>query len=175
MKKFLVSFLLLFAINCSSVKDQIKDAGKKETILNITYDKTSKSAQEVVFEQDDDKQILKITNVKKNKSWNISYRDFKILTLGYKNWRVVENEKPEISKITEDDKWVNFTFNYYKTIKATDGTSARVSILSGTVSINKKVIRTNEEVSSAKTMKWVAIGTGAYSVIITVILFAIIL
>jgi hypothetical protein len=150
--KIVCSLLLLFLINCSSFKDQIKEPFQKnDTVMSITYD-NSLAQSEIMFDQDDETGILTIKN--KDKTWKITYRDFKIMTLGYKNWRVVENNIPEISKITEDSKWVNFTFNYYKNVKSNDGTNAKVSILSGTVSISKKVIRTNEEEASNKTKKW---------------------
>lgn len=172
MKKYLL--LLLFAVNCSSFKDNIKDelSINKGQIMNITYD-NSQALSEITFSQDDEKETIALKN--KDKTWKITYKDFKILTLGYKNWRVVENEKPEISKITEDSNWVNFTFNYYKTMQAENNTKVKVSILSGTVSINKKVVRTNEEENAKKNMKWWIVGLGSYSTVITIVLFAVIL
>ena len=171
--KIVYSLLLLFLIKCSSLKEQVKEPFQKnDTVMSITYD-NSLSQAEIVFDQDDEQGILTIKN--KNKTWKLTYRDFKIMTLGYKNWRVVEDVKPEISKITENDKWINFTFNYYKTVKSADGTNVRTSILSGTVSISKKVIRTNEEETALKNKKWWIVGLSTYSVLITTVLFIIIL
>lgn len=176
MKRWIVCSFLLFAINCSSlsVKEKIIDLPKNsdEQVMSISYDNTFSTA-ELNFNQDDEQQTITIKN--KDKTWKLTYRDFKIFAIGYKNWRVVENEKPEISKITKSGKWVNFTFNYYKNVKSKDGTNVKVSILSGVLSINKKIIRTADEENTKKNMKWWITGLAGYSTVATIILFAIIL
>jgi hypothetical protein len=173
MKTICAMFVLLFAVHCASVQEKTKDIlNADDQIIDIKYDNSS-SKSAINFTQNDETQILTLKN--KSKTWKITYKDFKIMTLGYKNWRVVENVKPEISKITEDSNWLNFTFNYYKTIEASDGTTAKISILSGTVSLNKKVVRTNEEEANKKNMKWWIVGLSSYSVLITTVLLIIVL
>jgi hypothetical protein len=100
----------------------------------------------------------------------MTWKDFKILTIGYKNWRSVENIKPEITTIKENGEWISFTFNYYKEI-SNNGQTVKASMLSGVVSIHKKYIRTTKDENS----KYWIFGLGAYSVIITTILFIVIL
>jgi len=174
MKSLCAIMAIVWMANCTSFQDKTQDiiVSKDDPILDIKYD-NSDSQSSINFEQDDDKKTITLKN--KNKTWKITYKDFKILTLGYKNWRVVEDVRPEISKITEDSNWINFTFNYYKTIESADGTSARISILSGTVSLSKKVVRTKDEENRNKNLKWWIVGLGSYSTVITIILFAVIL
>lgn len=179
MKALILIIALLGAVHCStltpltqgkSAEEKIYVEGKKNDEFDIKLKNPEDGELMVNFKDEDSKQMLVITNPKTGSKWSMSWRDFKILTIGYKNWRSVENIKPEITTIKEEGEWISFTFNYYKEITS-DGQTMRASILSGVVSIHKKYVRTSKDENS-KYWIW---GLGTYGAIITTILFIVIL
>lgn len=167
MLKYLILVFSILLFNCRSAETKsenlyVEDPKLKGKELDI---RLTQNLNLIKFEPKDDELLLEIKNVQKNITWKITYKDWKIQTIAYKNWRVVENEKPIISKITEDGKYINFTFNYYKEI-IENGQAYKTSILSGIISINKEYLRTAKD--DAKTYYlW---GLAGYGTIITVIL-----
>ena len=177
MKALIFALALFGAINCSTFSSQTKEekiyveeSKNDPDGIDIKLKNPKEGDYIVSFKDEDAKQMLVITNPKTGSKWSMSYRDFKILSIGYKNWRSVESIKPVITQIKEDGEWISFTFNYYKEL-TDNNQSFKASILSGVVSINKKYVRTTKDVNS----KYWAYGLGAYSVVITVILFIVIL
>lgn len=177
MKALIFALALFGAAHCStfSSKDKeqkiyIEESKDDKDGIDIKLKNPAESEYIVKFKDEDSKQTLIITNPKTGTKWSMTYRDFKIFTIGYKNWRSVESIKPVITEIKEDGEWISFTFNYYKELND-NSQKFKASILSGVVSINKKYVRTTKDVSH----KYWAYGLGTYSVVITVILFIVIL
>lgn len=179
MKVLILVIALLGAINCSTLNKFTSKSEAEEKIYVESKDKDGfdiklknpKESEYVIkFKDEDSKRILVITNPATGSKWTMSVKDFKIFTIGYKNWRSVEDIKPVITEIKEDGEWISFTFNYYKEL-TDDNQAFKASILSGVVSINKKYVRTSKDENS-KYWIW---GLGTYSVVITTILFIVIL
>lgn len=177
--KALIFVLALFgAMHCSTLSN-ITGKSQEEKIyvesnakddFDIKLKNPKESDYIIKFKDEDSKRVLVISNPATGSKWTMLVKDFKILTIGYKNWRSVEDIKPVITEIKENGEWISFTFNYYKEL-TDDNQSFKASILSGVVLINKKYVRTAKDENS-KYWIW---GFGTYSVIITTILFIVIL
>ena len=131
MIKYFITFLLLFTQFCSSLPEKKSNAAD----LMIVY-RENPNIKKLTIEVDDDKKFLIITNPESGNNFQISFRDFKIMSAAYKNWRVAESKDPIITRIEQKEGYLHITFNYL------DGEGG--SVLSGVIMINEDYINLEE-------------------------------
>lgn len=157
MRKSILIWLLLFSTACTVFQKKEEDGNSSD--FTIKYE-VPINAKTLHIKEGDDKRFLIVTNPESGDTWNISYKQFKIMSAAYKNWRVVENKDPIITKIEDDDEYINITFNYLS--------DNNKSVLSGVVSINKDFIHSEEDYK--KYFYGALAATGTYVVIALIIL-----
>lgn len=131
----------------------------------FSADKISKEDIAITFTKDvadipDVKGYLVIKNTKTNKTWKMTYKDFLILNKGYKNWRAVSENNPEIVSINEDEDYVNIIFTYYD--------EKSKSILSGKVIVGKRYLVKNNS-TKENILIGTNVGTAVYAILITIL------
>lgn len=159
--KYLLPFLFLFS--CESFSRFLVTEEHDDIIINYRNGEVIASRFKAV--PGDDKKFLTVTDKKSGKTWDISYADWKVLNLAYTNWRIVESDKPFISKIEEDDTKIIVTFNY---ITDTKIDNVKASVLSGKIYLNKKFIKGKDRINPVYV--GAATGISVYAIIVTLVL-----